>query len=187
MRADVRSQGYLGVRLETTRTVIATTTLVLALVTTGLSAGFFYGWQVASIPGHRLLSDVTYIQTMNAVNATIQNAGFGLIFFGSAFFIVLALTSRIRAWRSMSFILICGSLAFYMLGLMLITFGVHVPLNTELLSYADLSNVNVEAVRKNYEARWNAWHLVRTYAAVGSFVLLLGAMSAELHQPKRLK
>ena len=160
-------------------TGFGTTSLFLALVTTGLSAGFFYGWQVASVPGHRLLSDATYIQTMNAVNASIQNPGFGFVFFGSAMCMVLALAARLNSWRRASFALIAGSLALYLAGLMFITFSVHVPLNTELLSYTDLATVDTAAVRLRYESRWNTWHLVRTCAAVGSFTLLLGAVFAE--------
>lgn len=38
----------------------AAVSLFLALMTTGLSVGFFYAWQVGAIPGLRLLDDVTY-------------------------------------------------------------------------------------------------------------------------------
>ena len=176
--SGTQTQGRLGAMAKNI-------TLFLALITTGLSAGFFYAWQVASIPGLRLVDDVTYIQTMNAVNSTIRNAGFGFAFFGSIVFVFVALVLRARQWRSVSFALLGSSLLVYLFGLVFITFSIHVPLNTELLTYTDLTNVDVATLRSSYETRWNAWHLVRTYAVIGSFVLLLSAVFFERKLPKR--
>lgn len=112
---------------------------------------------------------------MNAINSTIRNFGFGVIFFGSVIFLLTALVLRAKQWRRLSFGRLVASLVTYVTGLLFITFSVHVPMNVELLSYADLTNVDVELIRDTYETRWNTWHLVRTYAGLGSFVLLLGA------------
>lgn len=150
--------------------------LLLATCTTFLSAGFFYAWQVGSIPGFRVMDDITYIQAMNAVNSNIRNAGFGFIFFGSVIFMVLTLLLHVRHWRTMKFLLVVAALVAYIFGLVAITFMVHVPLNTELLSYTDLTSVNVAMIRANYESRWNPWHLFRTIAVVISALLMLGAV-----------
>lgn len=162
---------------------LANLTSFLALITTGLSAGFFYAWQVGSIPGLRLLDDVTYIQTMNAINATIRNFGFGIIFFGSFVLLLLALLSRLEQRRSLSFALLAAALLLYLVGPLFITFSVHVPLNTELLTYTDLSTLDVARIRADYQGRWNSWHLARTCAVVASFGLLLAATFTE-RKPK---
>ena len=182
-RQVISTQPEQNTRRQST-TPFATFTLFLALITTGLSAGFFYAWQVGSIPGFRLVDDVTYIQTMNAVNSTIRNAGFGVIFFGSVVFLLLALLLRLKQWRRLSFWLLGASLIVYSFGLLFITFTVHVPMNVELLTYTDFTNVDVAAVRRGYESRWNTWHLIRTCAGVGSFVLLLGTVFLERRLPR---
>ena len=169
---------------ETGTAPFATLSLFLALVTTGLSAGFFYAWQVGSIPGLRLLDDATYVRTMNAVNSTIRNFGFGFIFFGSVVFLLVALLLRAKRWRSLSFGLLGASLSVYVFGLLFVTFSVHVPLNVELLTHTNLTSGNVAQLRSSYETSWNAWHSVRTWAGVGSFVLLLGAVFFERRLPE---
>lgn len=153
--------------------------LFLATVVTFLSAGFFYAWQVSSIPGFKVMDDITYIQAMNAINGTIRNAGFGFIFFGSAIFMLLTLLLYIKHWRSIQFLLVATSLTIYLGIVILITFTVHVPLNVELLSYVDFTGLDIATIRTNYESRWNAWHVYRTIAVVISAVLMLGAVMIE--------
>ena len=164
-------------------TRLAKSSLFLALIVTGLSAGFFYAWQVSSIPGFRVIDDITYIQTMNGVNANVRNPGFGIIFFGSIVLMLFALIVRAKQWQTASFGFLTMAFIFYLCGLLLITFVIHVPMNRELLTYTDLSNVDVATIRQNYESRWNAWHLVRTIAGICSFSCLLTAVFIE----KRLK
>ena len=181
MQADITTpRRVLGAHSEkNAKDIAATITIFLAIITTGLSAGLFYGWQVTVIPGLRLLDDAPYIETMNSVNSTIPNAGFGITFLGSVVFMLIALGLRARQWRTFSFGLLGASLTLYLLGLLFITFSIHVPMNEDLLTYTDLSKVDVAAIRSDYETRWNAWHLVRTFAAIGSFALLLGAVFSE--------
>ena len=159
----------------------AATTVILfaALLTTGLSAGFFYGWQVGAIPGLGVVDAATYVRAMNGVNAEIRNTGFAAIFFGSAALMLLTLVLGARRRRTAGFAPTAAALSVYLVGTVMLTFIVHVPMNEALLERTDLSVIDVAAVRDAYQTRWNAWHLVRTAAAVLSFALLLLAAFRE--------
>ena len=155
--------------------------LLVALVATGLSAGFFHGWQVAIAPGLSVLDADTFVRTMNGINAEIRTVGFALVFFGSAASMALALVLRLRHRRGAGFVLTGAAFALYLVGLLAITFAVHVPMNTELMARTDLAGTGLERVRLAYESRWNAWHAVRSASAVLAFVLLALAVFSERH------
>ena len=53
----------------TLKSIILFSTLIL----TGLSAGFFYAWQVSVIPGTKRVVDLTYLETMQSINRAILN------------------------------------------------------------------------------------------------------------------
>jgi len=56
---------------------------VFATVLTGLSAGFFFAYESSVTRGLAEVDDLTYVQTFQAINATIKNPMFGTVFFGS--------------------------------------------------------------------------------------------------------
>ena len=161
------------------RQVISSIVLFAALLLTGLSAGFFYGWQVSAIPGLAVTDATTYVQAMNGVNSQIRNAGFAAIFFGSVVLMALVLVLKVQRWRSPGFVFTALALSVYLFGTIAITFGVHVPMNVALLEHTDFAELDIAAIRDTYESRWNTWHRVRSFAAIAAFTLLLLAVLRE--------
>lgn len=151
------------------------TTLFIAIMITGLSAGFFYAWAVSVIPGTKKVTDLAYLETMQSINKEILNPMFFLIFFGSL--ILLAISAVQHYGDGVVFWMILAALVTYLIG----TFGVtafgNVPLNNQLeaLSLKELSNADINKWREHYEPVWNRLHTIRTVFSVVSFYLVLHA------------
>ena len=153
--------------------------LFAAVVLTGLSAGLFYAWAVSVIPGTRKVMDLTYLETMQAINRAILNPAFFLIFLGSL--LLLAISTLQQYPAGPAFWIMLAATLTYLVG----TFGVtafgNVPLNNALdaLKLSSLSIDQLAEFRQHYELKWNRLHSIRTVFAVLSFLLsLLGAFAA---------
>jgi uncharacterized membrane protein len=151
--------------------------LMVAVVLAGLSAGFFYAWQVSVIPGTKKVPDLYYLEVMQSINRAILNPSFFLVFIGSL--IVLSISSiyqfNTNKWV---FALMLTASCMYAIG----TFGVtalgNVPLNDQLdvMNIAENGARELSEFREFYEAKWNRFHLIRTIFSVGSFILAVIAL-----------
>ena len=148
-------------------------TLFTAIFLTGLSAGFFYAWQVSVIPGTRKVVDLTYLESMQSINRAILNPAFFLIFIGSP--LALAISTIQQFNSGMGFWLLLTAAITYMLGTFGMTAFGNVPLNDALdaLEIAKLGELEIGRFRKAYERKWNRLHLIRTVFAVLSFIFSL--------------
>jgi uncharacterized membrane protein len=147
--------------------------LLTALLLTGLSAGLFYAWQVSVIPGTRRVPDLTYLESMQAINRAILNPAFFLTFFGAPLVLAISTVQQFQAGNA--FWLLLAATLLYGFG----TFGVtafgNVPLNDalDILDLAELGEQEITRFRADYERRWNRLHLIRTIFAVASFIVAL--------------
>jgi uncharacterized membrane protein len=157
--------------------------LTVAVVLLGLSAGFFYAWQVSVIPGTRQVADLIYLQTMQSINKAILNPAFFVVFFGSLIVPSVASIYELNDNRAV-FALMLLSSGMYAIG----TFGVtalgNVPLNDQLEAMNILKTGSKELAefRQSYEAKWNRLHFIRTGFSVGSFLLAVIALVFESKQ-----
>ena len=153
---------------------LKTTILTLATITTGLSAGLLFGYQVSVIPAFQTLSDTDYIAAMQAINIAIQNPIFLLVFFGAAIFLLVAVYQHRRTPGSPRFQLLVVATLVYIIGTLGITMGANVPLNDTLAAFSPhLSTLTQAAMaRSAFETPWDTWHLIRTIASTGSLVLV---------------
>lgn len=151
--------------------------LFSALILTGLSAGFFYAWQVSVIPGTLKVSDQVYLQTMQSINKEILNPAFFLIFFGS--FILLSVGSiyEFNANKTAFWFMLLTAIC-YLLGTLGVTLFGNVPLNDQLeaLNLKSLSDAQFAEFRIRFEGKWNRLHLLRTVFSILSFILLALAL-----------
>ena len=149
---------------------IKSLTLLSAVILTGLSAGFFYAWQVSVIPGTRKVIDMTYLETMQSINRAILNPAFFLIFFGCL--ILLAISTIQQYNTGATFWLMLGATLTYLFGAFGVTVFGNVPLNDALdaIDLAELIESNVTEFRHYYERKWNRFHLIRTVFSVISFL-----------------
>ncbi len=155
--------------------------LFLSVILTGLSAGFFYAWQVSVIPGTKNVGDITYLETMQSINRAILNPAFFVVFFGTLIALSIASIYEFHTNKWVFGLMLAASIA-YLGG----TFGVtalgNVPLNNELdaLNISELSTQKASEFRSYYEMNWNRLHLYRTAFSVLSFLLSLAAVFAQL-------
>lgn len=155
-----------------------TTISILALFSTGLSAGLFYAWAVSVIPGTKRLADQGYLEAMQQINRAILNPGFFAIFFGAMVFMLWSSYIEFKTDLGSSFYFTLAAFIVYLAGTVGVTAAGNVPLN-EALDLIELNQLGVEELkmtRQTYEAKWNRLHNVRTVCSVISFVLLLLAI-----------
>jgi uncharacterized membrane protein len=135
---------------------------VAATVALGLSAGLFFAFTVAVMPGLRQVDDSAFVATMTAINRAILNPAFGIVFVGTlvlpALAAVLAFTSgeSTRAW----FLVAAG--AVNLGGVLAVTGAVNVPLNEALAR---------DGSRAAFETRWVRFNAVRTVSGTLALVI----------------
>jgi uncharacterized membrane protein len=154
------------------------TVLTLAAITTGLSAGLFFGYQVSVIPAFKTLSDANYIAAMQAINVIIpQDPFFEFNFLGAALFLPVAAYLHRSLPGSLRFPLLVAAALLYILGTLGTTMAANVPLNDTLAAFSLHSSTPQQAAlaRSAFEGPWNSWNLIRTLASVGSLVLVIVA------------
>ncbi len=157
---------------------IRISTLFLAILLTGLSAGLFYAWEVSVIPGTKRIPDRSYLETMQSINRAILNPAFFIIFFGSLLFLLSGSYMQYRAAVNLSFWFMLGATLTYLIGTFGVTVFGNVPMN-EALDAVNLNDLNIESLKSTrmaYEGKWNQWHRVRTVFSVLAFVLSLLAV-----------
>jgi uncharacterized membrane protein len=157
---------------------IKSTTLLVAVLLTGLSAGLFYAWMVSVIPGTRKVVDLTYLETMQSINRAILNPAFYMIFFGSVLLLAISTIQHYQAGNLFWWLLTASIV--YLIGTFGVTVFGNVPLNDALdvLNLSELTNNQIVEFRKDYEQKWNRLHLIRTVFAVLSFLIsLLGVFT----------
>ena len=158
--------------------LLRTLSLGLAVLTTGLIAGFFYAYACSVTLGTARLDDVEYVATMQAINASVLNPIFALSFFGAPIALVVASAVHLRQGLTPRAGLVLLALLLYGLGGFALTIGVNVPLNEELARLGPgVDGRALAEARQGYEIRWNAWNVVRTICSIAAFVSLIAASS----------
>jgi len=149
------------------------TSLFLAILLTGLSAGLFYAWEVSVIPGTRRIPDRSYLETMQSINRAILNPAFFVVFFGSLLFLLVNSYLQYKEAVNLSFWIIAGATITYLIGTLGVTVMGNVPMNEALdaVNLNDLKSVELHHTRMAYEGKWNQWHSVRTVFSVLAFIL----------------
>lgn len=156
------------------RQPLVRTLLLASTVLMGLIAGFFYAYACSVMLGLARVSDQSFIETMQAINATVRNAGFAPSFFGS---LVVTLAAAIAMWLNktrgrylvlLAFVLYAGAFA--------VTFAANVPLNDQLAEAGPVTGItDVGVVRTEFEEPWVRWNLVRTVLASAALGCLAAA------------
>lgn len=156
--------------------------LFLTILITGLSAGFFYAWEVSVIPGTKQISDRSYLEAMQTINRAILNPAFLVVFTGTLLLLVISSYMQYRASVNLSFWFMLGATLAYATGTFGVTMSGNVPMN-ETLDALDLASQTADGLRDfrgSFERRWNQLHSIRTVFSVLSFGLsLLAAFVAK--------
>jgi len=151
--------------------------LLAATVTTGLIAGVFGDWAVTIMPGLHATDDRTFVRASQALGQAIYNAPFMLAFMGALVFTGVAAVLHLRGDHRSQLPWVVAAFGLY-LAAFVITMTVNVPLNDGLVAAgAPDSIADLTAARHAFdEARWVAWHAVRTITTTAAFCCLTWAL-----------
>lgn len=150
--------------------------LLAATLTTGLTAGIYFAFSVAVMPGLAKASDRTFIETMQRINVAILNGWFTLAFGGALVLGVVAAVLHRGGESRPALPWIIAGVVLYVASLV-VTMGFNVPLNNRLADAGDPSRIHdPAAVRAQFESAWVHWNIVRTLVATGALGCLAWAM-----------
>lgn len=154
---------------------MATLLLALAVVSTGLYAGFYLIFLTGIMPALARLSDEQFTAAMRRINEKVPRATFLLIFLGAVGFPAAALFVPVDGRTTADRWLVLAALVCAIAG-HLITAAGNVPLNNALAASENAAPpVPDRDARAAFESRWNAFHLVRTLLALAAFACLVCA------------
>lgn len=153
-------------------------TLLAAIVAMGLTAGFFFAWDVSVMPGLARLDDRTFVGSFQVLDRAIMTSPpFMLAFMGALAFTGVAAVLYLRAddraplpWVALAFGLYLATVV--------ITVAVHEPLNQVLRAAGDPDHIaDLTAVREAFQGtRWSTGNIVRTVATTAAFGCLARAL-----------
>ena len=153
----------------------ALTVLGAAVFAMGMIAGLFFFSAIAVMPALTAADDRTLVDAMQQMIDKIENPAFFAIFLGAPALAAVALVQARRSASASAGWIVAG-LACYT-AMLVVTFAVHVPLNTELQQAGDPARIeNLSAVRDDFVTPWVAWDIVRTLASTAAFSCLTWAL-----------
>jgi uncharacterized membrane protein len=168
----IKSRTRTDVRPGNSRQLVAAKlTLLAGVLTSGLSAGFFFTYAVSVTRGLRLVDDATYVATMQSINETVRTGWFAVVFFGPLPLLAAAAILMARLGAPRHAVITAAAAALYAVGVLGVTFLGNVPLNDDLAETTSTSPAALELARHNYEDSWNDLNLIRTLTAVAVFAL----------------
>lgn len=147
--------------------------LVVLILTSGLLAGFFFAWWCSCMVGLNNVSDATFVETMQKINAVLPNARFALPFFAPM------LLAPILAWvlfrdgqhTASSWAIVA---TIFSVITFVITAARNVPLNNAL---AQMDIQHAAAARQAFEGPWIRWNSLRTLTSTIAFVASILALA----------
>jgi uncharacterized membrane protein len=147
----------------------------LAALGSGVIAGVFFAFSAFVMSALGRLPPDQGIAAMQSINVAVINPWFFAAFFGTAALCaILAIASLLRWSEPGAFLLVAGSLL-YLVGTILVTIRLNVPLN-DALAAAEPASAEAASLWTRYLAEWTRWNHVRTVAslaAAASFILAL--------------
>lgn len=153
----------------------------------GAIFGFFYAWVCSTMWGLDAADPRVAISAMQAMNASVRNIVFFPAFFLTPVLLALAGLVMGYAGHHLAGRLFVAAAAVYLVGGLLLTMIVNVPLNAALAATAVPTTLEEAArVWDAYSGRWQAWNLVRTVLSGLSLLLAtIGLAALGPHRPHR--
>ncbi len=156
--------------------MIGTLVLVAAVVAAGLTAGVFFLYATAIMPGLRRVDDRTFVGAFQAIDRAIINPVFLGAFFGTLALSVAAALLHLGEAHALAWSIAAAVLQLLVIGM---TGAVNVPRNDALKAAGDPDAIDVAAARAAFdERRWARWNRVRmllSTAVVGCLAVALAS------------
>jgi uncharacterized membrane protein len=155
--------------------LLRTWVTAIATMLAGLLAGFFVTYTISVTRGLAITRDATYVEAIDAINATVVTPVFAVMFFGAPATAVLATAVQLPHLRRPA-TWACAVAAVALLASFAITAAINVPLNRELAELAAAGEAPLAEVRTWYEPAWNRANLARAWLSTTGFAALLIAL-----------
>ncbi len=147
---------------------------LLSLLEAGALFGFFYAWVCSTMWGLDAADPRVAIEAMQAMNASVRNAVFAPVFFGTP--LVTGITAFMLYRADQGPAALWFALATAVIGLLavLLTMGINVPMNEALAQYTVPTDIEAaRAIWLAYSPDWQFWNQIRT-ATSGLGLLMVG-------------
>ncbi|WP_028661361.1 DUF1772 domain-containing protein [Nocardioides insulae] len=154
-------------------TILATATLLGAVLATGMVAGLVFSFAHSVMPGLRTLDDRGFLTAFQRIDLAIANPWMGVTFLGSPVLTLAALLLHLPdggetlPWLALALLLIALTVG--------LTVVIHLPLNRAVQESAP-AMLDAAGLRARFEDRWMPWNVVRTVTSVGSLAALCWAL-----------
>lgn len=149
--------------------------LIITGTTTALSAGVFYTWSCAVIPGMARLSNTEYIRAMQSFNSAIQNPVFFISFLGTAVLLPVCSYLHYNPVITNRFWFLLAATIIYLIGVLGVTIFGNIPLNENLAGF-NLQTALPETIalqRTKFEIPWNNLNTIRTASSILAIILVI--------------
>jgi len=144
--------------------------LIAATITTGLIAGLFFAFTYSVMPGLAQTTDRTFVEAMQRINVAIVNGWFLSCFLGALVFGIVATAFNFGNGAVFGWAL-AGTVCY--VATLIITVRFNIPLNDALPAAVP---DDPGAIRRQFEAPWIRWNLLRVVTSLGAFGCLVGAL-----------
>lgn len=145
---------------------------ILAVLHAGAIFGFFYAWVCSTMWGLDAADPNVAIAAMQAMNASVRNPVFAPAFFGTPVVLAAAALAAWKAGERPGALLFASAGLLYLLGAMVPTVAINVPLNETLAALeAPLEAAVARDAWQTYSNPWQFWNTVRAAAAGGALLL----------------
>lgn len=148
-----------------------------AAIGCGLVAGIFFAFSSFVMKALGRLPSDHGIAAMNAINVTVINPGFVLLFFGSGVACVALAADAAWHWGKGGAVLVLAAAALYLVGCIGVRMVRNVPLN-DALAAATIGTPEAAVLWTRYLGEWTFWNMVRTAASGAAAVLFIAVLAA---------
>jgi uncharacterized membrane protein len=155
----------------------------LAALWMGMIAGFFWAYSANVNLAMLQMDGATYATVQSALNRNVRHALFFIFFFGPPLWCALALAAAWPSRRQGWWLALASAGTAYLLGIVLLTHQVNLPLNQTTEGW------NPQALPADWAQvrdRWNTANFYRTLVSAAAFVvavLTLAYRAAASHKP----
>lgn len=147
-----------------------------AVITCGLSAGVLFAFSAFVMPALNTLDPGASIAAMQAINVKAVTPAFMVVLMGGALLCVALLVLAARDWTAPSSRWLAAGAVVYLVGVIGLTVGHHVPLN-DTLAAVDAHAPGAAARWSDYTSSWVPLNHVRAAAGALATALLVVGMT----------
>jgi uncharacterized membrane protein len=149
----------------------------LSALGTGLIAGVFFAFSAFVMTALGRLPPDQGIAAMQAINVAVINPWFFAAFFGTAALCAILVITSLFRWSEPGAIFLLAGGLLYLVGTILVTMRLNVPLN-DALAVAQPESAQAHGLWTRYLAEWTVWNHLRTAASLAAMAAFIRALMA---------